>query len=53
MSGDIVIGLNKHRIEALTDGIYMLMILLARIGRRMEAREAEKAALLSSDRPFP
>jgi uncharacterized membrane protein len=32
---------------------FMLMILLARIGRRMEAREAEKAALLSSDRPFP
>jgi uncharacterized membrane protein len=32
---------------------FMLMIILGRIGRRFEIREAEKAALLSSDRPFP
>ena len=32
---------------------FMLMIVLGRIGRRIETREAEKAALLSSDRPFP
>jgi uncharacterized membrane protein len=32
---------------------FMLMILLARVSRRREAREAQKAALLSSDRPFP
>lgn len=32
---------------------FMLMLVLGRIGRRIETREAEKAALLSSDRPFP
>jgi uncharacterized membrane protein len=32
---------------------FMLMAVLGRLGRRMETREAEKAALLSSDRPFP
>ena len=45
--------------EALNDGIYavtmtplMLMIVLSRIGRRIEAREAGKFAL-STDRPLP
>jgi uncharacterized membrane protein len=32
---------------------FMLMIVLARVSRRRESREAHEAALLSSDRPFP
>jgi uncharacterized membrane protein len=32
---------------------FMLMIVLSRIGRRIEAREAGKLAHLSPDRPFP
>jgi len=32
---------------------FVLMVVLGRIGRRMEQRGAEQEALLSSDRPFP